>query len=158
MRLKKEMLALMVAIVLGLPATGVGQQTAQPAGQPQTGQSGQQNQPLAPVSAEEPSQIPQQEGPPPAEDPRSFGGAEGASLGPSGLLRGYFIPSFQISEMADSNATIVGGNRGWETTELLVGRLDFKRVGRRAQATAEYRGGATIYNRNSDLNYTMHEF
>jgi hypothetical protein len=159
MRLRNEILILVSAFLLGLPATGAGQQAGQQTGQQQTGQGGQQGQPLTPVSAEEPTQT-THEGKTPStnEDARSFGGAEGFSVKPSGRFRGYFLPSFQFSEMGDSNFSISTGHPGFETSDTLVGRINFMKVGRRNQTTVEYLGGAAIYNHHSELNSTMQQF
>lgn len=159
MRLRNELLIFVSALLLGVPAAGAGQQAAPPAGQQASGQSSQQSQPLAPVSAEEPSPTAAgNEAPAATEDARSFGGAESYSVRSSGIMRGYFIPSFQFSEMGDSNFAISSGSHSFETTNTLVGRLDYKKVGRRAQTTAEYIGGAVIYNHHSELNSTIQQF
>ncbi|HLY60733.1 MAG TPA: hypothetical protein VKV95_08190 [Terriglobia bacterium] len=159
MRLKNEILIIVSVVLLAVPATVAGQQSGQPAGQAQNSQAGQQSQPLAPVSAEEPTQAP--EGGPPAsttEDARSFGGAESYSVGPAGLSRGFFVPSIEFSEMGDSNFSLSSGHPGFETIDTLVGRIDYKKVARRYQTTVEYMGGATIYNRHSDLDTSIQQF
>lgn len=159
MRLTNQIPILVMAALLSLPALGMAQQAGQPSVQQQSGQGGQQGQPLAPVSAEEPTQASEAgQSPSTKDDARSFAGAESYSIQSSGLLRGFFIPSFQFSEMGDSNFSVSSSHPGFETVNTLVGRIDYKKVGRRDQTTVEYFGGATIYNRHSDLDTTIQQF
>src|SRR6266567_6772777 len=136
-----------VVVVLPLwPMTGLAQQGDQ------DGQAGQTTAIGAPGQEE---QAPNQgQTPKAAPDPRSFSGAAGFSAQAPGGIRSYFQPSFQFSEMGDSNFSFTPGPQKFETVDSFIGRLDYLKAGRHSQTTAEYLGGGTIYNHHSNYNTT----
>jgi hypothetical protein len=146
-------------ITLCLPAVGAGQQADTQANQPQNGQGSTQGQPLAPVSAGGTAQNPEgAQTAPTVEDARSFGGAEASSIRSPGSAHGYFLPSFEFSEMADSNFEIGGGPQRFEAISTLMGRLDYQKSSRHSTTTVEFIGGGSIYNHHSELNSTSEQF
>src|SRR6266478_9977496 len=106
MRLRIEILNLVLIVMLWLPAISTGQQKDQ---------GGQQGQSAAPLSAQEAAQAPVEGQPPlaPTPDARSNSGAE-VSARSSGAARSYFLPSFEFSEMGDSNFNIGAGPQRFE--------------------------------------------
>jgi hypothetical protein len=139
-----------LVVTVCLPAAAAGQQRDV---------SDQSVQPAAPVSSVNPAQVPEESpAPPVTSDARSFLGAEQFTPGRAGRMRSYFLPSFQFTEMSDSNFSVGPGRQGFETTNALVGRLTFGKMGKHSQLAADYQGGAQIFNRRSDLNTTMHQF
>jgi hypothetical protein len=139
-----------LAATLCLPTAGAGQQRDAGA---------QSAQPAAPVSPVGPPELPaESQAAPATSDARSFLGAEEFTPGQAGRMRSYFLPSFQFSEMSDSNFSVGPGGQKFETTNTLVGRLTFGKMGKRSRLAADYQGGVQIYNRRSELNTTMHQF
>lgn len=139
-----------IVTALCLPMAGAGQQGDA---------SGQSVQPAAPVSSVSPAQVAEETpAPPSTADARSFLGAEEFTPGQAGRMRSYFLPSFQFSEMSDSNFSVGPGGQKFETINALIGRLTFGKTGKHSQLAADYQGGGQIYNRRSDLNTTMHQF
>ena len=116
-------------------------------------------QPAAPVSSEGTAQVPEEgQARQTTPDSRSFSGAEEFTSGGRGPLRSYFFPSFQVSEMADSNSPFTSGARKFVSVDTLIGRLAMQKVGKHSQLTADYVGGGQIYNHHSELNATIHQF
>src|SRR5437879_2547298 len=116
-------------------------------------QGGQAGQTTANGAPGQEGQAPNQgQTPEAAPDPRSFSGAAGFSAQAQGGIRSYFQPSFQFSEMGDSNFNFTPGQQKFATVDSFVGRLDYLKARRHSQTTAEYLGGGTIYNHHSNYN------
>lgn len=148
MRLSHGVCIPVIITALCLPAVGAGQQKVE---------GDQRVQPSAPVSPEMTAQVPEESQPaPPAPDARSFLGAEEFTAGLPGRQRSYIFPSFQFSEMYDSNFALGTRHQKFETINTLVGRLSLQKVGRRSKTSADYLGGGLIYNHHSELNSTIH--
>jgi hypothetical protein len=131
---------------------------AQTQTQVQNGGGDQRVQPSTPVSPIETEQIPgESEAQQATSDSRSFSGAEEFTAGTRERLRSYFFPSFQVSEMADSNSPFTSGAHEFETMEALNGRLTLQKVGKDSQLAVDYVGGEQIYNHNSEYNTTSHQ-
>ncbi len=94
----------------------------------------------------------------PVADARPLTGAETRTVGFRGSARNYFVPSFQIMEMADSNRYVAyGTNPSFVAATSIVGHLALQRVTRKNQFTLDYSGGGLLYNNYSDLNATIHQ-
>jgi hypothetical protein len=150
MRMRNGVWILIVWGAVCLPANIAGQE------KDQTGPPGQ---PTAPVVSAQSAQVPGEgQAPQIPSDPRSFSGAEEFSARPPATSHSYFLPSFQFSEMGDSNFAINGGPQRFETINTFMGRLDFKKVERHSVTTLEFIGGGSIYNHHSELNSTSEQF
>jgi hypothetical protein len=126
--------------------------------QEQKGGGDQRVQPSAPVSPNETEQVPEEgEAPQTTPDSRSFSGAEEFTAGTRDRLRSYLFPSFQVSEMADSNSQLTSGPHEFETIDSLTGRLTLQEIGKHSQLAVDYVGGAQIYNQTSQLDGTNHQ-
>jgi hypothetical protein len=122
-------------------------------------QQGEGNQAGQPSSSGTAAQAPEEaQAPPTTTDARSFLGVEEFTPGQVGEMRSYFLPSFQVSERADSNFRVGPGPQRFESVTALVGRLASGKIGKHSQLTADYSGGGLIYNRHSELNTSMHQF
>lgn len=126
--------------------------------QEQNGGGDQRVQPSAPVSPNETEQVPEEgQAQQTTPDSRSFSGAEEFTAGTRERLRSYFFPSFQVSEMADSNSPFTSGAHEFETIDTLTGRLTLQKVEKHSQLAADYVGGEQIYNHHSEFNATIHQ-
>ncbi len=149
MRLGDYISAFLLACALSAPATWA---------QQQTGAGESQGKPVPPVAPQGAA-----EGAAEAANPASPAGAVSLS-GPGEFTPGsvhasanYFLPSFQIFEMGDSNFEQRTGPQKFETVNTAVGRLAVQRAGKHSRITADYLGGATTFNHHSEFNATMHE-
>ncbi len=140
---------LLLVLAVGTPFAGLGQQA----------QGTDQRVQPAPASVQPTSQT-LEEGQPGAYTAPStpLTGVEGFTPGSSGQMRSYFIPSFQIFEMGDSNFRMRPGGDSFETISTVVGSLAFQRVGKKNVVALDYSGGGAFFTHHSDFNYTMHEF
>jgi hypothetical protein len=142
--------ALLLLAAICLPLAGLAQPQDQGTQAPQSG---------APVTSEGPAQAPEQgQAPTAGTEGGSLLGVEEFSPGHVGGMRSYFLPSLQVSEMADSNIRISSGQQRFEGATSVVARLSMYKVGRHFQTTADYLGGGLFYSHNSQLNSTMHQF
>ncbi len=74
-------------------------------------------------------------------------GLDEATLEPNYAARSFLIPGFQITEMADSNASnsLKTGAGSFTGDTHMLGSLALQRIWRKYQASVDYRGGASIY-------------
>ena len=91
-------------------------------------------------------------------DTRPLSGAEMLTLGSVGRARSYFLPSFQFTQVGDTNARSTADGSKIDAASIVSGRIALQRVWRRYQLTADYTGGRSLYNNNSTLNASFHQF
>jgi hypothetical protein len=142
--------ALLLLAAICLPLAGLAQPQDQGTQTPQSG---------APVTSEGPAQAPEQgQAPTAGTEGGSLLGVEAFSPGHVGGMHSYFLPSFQVSEMGDSNPRMSTGQQRFESVSSVVGRLSMAKVGKHFQTNLDYMGGGLIYSHHSELNSTMHQF
>ncbi len=85
-------------------------------------------------------------------------GAETFSIPASSPARSFLDSDFEFSQVGDSNAQVSPGYNDFRTASLVRGRFGLRRVRHRSELSAQYSGGGILYNTNSSLNETFHEF
>jgi hypothetical protein len=126
------------------------------------------NPPLAPYPAlavgESSSKTPEEgsaaatpEPKPMTPDTRPLAGVEEFTLGSLGASRSYLVPSFQFSQLVDTNSSSTSTQRRLDGVSLVRGSLDFNGVWSNYQLAAHYAGGGTLYNSQSQLNANFHQ-
>lgn len=152
-------------------AVGWPQQTdQQPAGQPSEPAPPQQPEapapppgntaplspPSLPASQEESTGTPAET--PGPVDTRPLAGAEAITPTLPGGGRSYILPSFSVSQGADTNAQIVPGTSKVQAATIPMASLSLNHVGRRNLFSLDYRGGGIIYETEPSLSTTFQEF
>jgi hypothetical protein len=109
------------------PASGLGQQTSQPAqapAEPETEEARPGTAVVAPLS-----------------------GAHDLSPGVEGELRSYLLPSLQWTGFGDTNSSNAPGGSRREALNTVLGSITLQRVGRHSQLNLDYAGGGFFYGR-----------
>jgi hypothetical protein len=117
------------------------QSPAQPLAQGQTGQQ----QPPTPAGEEQVSAPP-------------LTGAEQYTLGRMGTGRSYVVPLFQFGQSVNTSGTGAFGTATVDPVTTLSGLFAFHHVWSRYDFSAQYAGSGFIYDQNSSLNSSAHQF
>ncbi|HVB98383.1 MAG TPA: hypothetical protein VNJ12_03500 [Candidatus Dormibacteraeota bacterium] len=85
-------------------------------------------------------------------------GAEQYTLGHMGTAESYFVPSFQFGQSVSTIGTGAFGTSNVEPVSTVSGLIAFHHLWSRYDLTAQYAGTGFIYNQQSALNTSAHEF
>jgi hypothetical protein len=134
-----------------------------PAGQQAGGQNpSSPESPLPPLSqgqgGKKQAQSEQSQGQGATTSAPSLTGAEQYTLSSMGAGRSYAIPSFQFAQSVSTNGTGAFGTAEVDPVSTISGLLAFHHLWSKYDFTARYAGTGFIYNRQSELNTSAHEF
>jgi hypothetical protein len=141
---KMQFWALIIVLVLAMPATWAQQQQKDP-------RVGTPAQPLPPIPLgessskaplDDPTPVPQNAIKP---DESPLSGAEAFTLGSSGGGRSFVTPSIRFLQFADNNASSATSNTVWQGRGSLTGNLTLSYMKSRSQLGIDYSTGSEVY-------------
>jgi len=77
-------------------------------------------------------------------DNRPLTGIEQLSIGTSPERHSYWVPGFSYTNFVQSNAQLLGGGNGWNSTSYFVGNVSLLQNWSRSQLALNYSGGGSL--------------